>query len=40
MREGADNAGIYGEERSFSSDDAAMRKAAPVVDAVMLIYGE
>lgn len=40
MREGADNAGIYGEERSFSSDDAAMRKAAPVVDAVTLMYGE
>lgn len=40
MREGADNAGIYGEERSFSSDDEPMRIAAPVVDAVMLIYGE
>lgn len=40
MRENADNAGIHGEERSFSSDDAAMRIAAPVVDAVTLIYGE
>ena len=40
MRESAENAGIYGEERSFLSDDAAMRKAAPVVDAVTLTYGE
>ncbi len=44
MREGADNAGdndgVYGEERSFMSDDAAMRKAAPVVDAVGLQFGE
>lgn len=40
MREGADNAAIYGEERSFMSDDNGMRKAAPVVDAVGLRYGE
>jgi hypothetical protein len=40
MREGADNAGIYGEERSFTSDDTGMRKAAPVVDAVGFRYGE
>jgi hypothetical protein len=40
MREGADNAGIHGEERSFLSDDAAMRTAAPVVEAVTLMYGE
>lgn len=40
LREGADNAGIHGEERSFLSDDAAMRNAAPVVDAVTLAYGE
>jgi hypothetical protein len=40
MREGADNAGIYGEERSFMSDDPAMRKAAPVVDAMGFRYGE
>lgn len=40
LREGADNAGIHGEERSFLSDDAAMWNAAPVVDAVTLAYGE
>ncbi len=40
MRENADNAAIYGEERSFNSDDAGMRTAAPIVDAVSLQYGE
>jgi hypothetical protein len=40
MREGANNAGIYGEERSFMSDDVAMWKAAPVVDAMGFRYGE
>lgn len=40
MREGADNAAVYGREQSFMSDDAGMRKAAPVVDAVGLRFGE
>ena len=40
MREGADNTAIYGEERSFMSDDEGMRKAAPVVDEISLRYGE
>ena len=40
MRENADNTAIYGEERSFTSDDAGMRIAAPVVDAVSLRFGE
>lgn len=40
MREGADNAAVYVGEQSFMSDDEGMRKAAPVVDAVGLRYGE
>ncbi len=40
MREGADNAAVYVGEQSFSSDDEGMRKAAPVVDAVALRFGE
>lgn len=40
MREGADNAGVYIGEQSLMSDSEAMRKAAPVVDAVMLRFGE
>lgn len=40
MREGADNAGVYVGEQSFMSDDEGMRKAAPVVDAVGLRFGE
>jgi hypothetical protein len=40
MREGADNAGVYIGEQSLMSDSEAMRKAAPVVDAVGLRYGE
>jgi hypothetical protein len=40
MREGADNASVYVGEQSFLSDDAGMRKAAPVVDAVGLRFGE
>ena len=40
MREGADNAAVYGGEQSFMSDDEGMRKAAPVVDAVGLRFGE
>ena len=40
MREAADNSGIYGEERSFMSDDAAMSKAAPVVEAISLRFSD
>jgi hypothetical protein len=40
MREGADNAGVHVGEQDFMSDDAAMRRAAPVVDAVGLRFGE
>ncbi len=40
MREGADNAAVYVGEQSFMSDDEGMRKAAPVVDAVSLRFGE
>jgi hypothetical protein len=40
MREGADNAAVYVGEQSFMSDDEGMRKAAPVVDAVGLRFGE
>lgn len=44
MREGpenaADNAGVYIGEQSLMSDSEAMRKAAPVVDAVGLRFGE
>ncbi len=40
MREGADNAGVYIGEQSLMSDSEAMRKADPVVDAVMLRFGE
>jgi hypothetical protein len=40
MREAADNSGIYGEERSFMSDDAAMSRAAPVVEAISLRFAD
>ena len=40
MRENADNAAVYVGEQGFSSDDAGMQKAAPVVDALSLEYGE
>jgi hypothetical protein len=40
MRENADNAAVYVGEQSFSSDDAGMQKAAPIVDALSLEYGE
>ncbi|MGE3991015.1 MAG: hypothetical protein AB7F49_24110 [Pseudorhodoplanes sp.] len=40
MREGADNAAVHGGEQDFMSDSEAMRKAAPVVDAVGLRFGE
>ena len=40
MREGADNAGVHIGEQSLMSDSEAMRKADPVVDAVMLRFGE
>lgn len=40
MRDGADNAGVYIGEQSLMSDSEAMRKADPVVDAVMLRFGE
>ena len=40
MREAADNSGIYGEERSFMSDDAAMSKAAPVVEDISLRFAD
>ncbi len=40
MRDGADNAAVYVGEQSFMSDDEGMRKAAPVVDAVALRFGE
>lgn len=40
MREGADNSGVYIGEQSLMSDSDAMRKAAPVVDAVGLRFGE
>jgi hypothetical protein len=44
MRQGpnsdADNAGVYIGEQSLMSDSDSMREAAPVVDAVMLRFGE
>jgi hypothetical protein len=40
MRDGADNAGVYIGEQRLMSDSEAMRKADPVVDAVMLRFGE
>lgn len=40
MREGADNNAVYGGEQSFLSDDEGMRKAAPIVDAVELRFGD
>lgn len=44
MRQGpnseADNAAVYVGEQSFMSDSEDMRKAAPVVDAVELRFGE
>jgi hypothetical protein len=40
MREGADNAGVYVGEQSLMSDSEAMRRAAPIVDEVILRYSE
>lgn len=40
MRDGADNAGVYIGEQSLMSDSEATRTADPVVDAVMLRFGE
>jgi len=40
MRDGADNAGVHIGEQSLMSDSDAMRKANPVVDQVMLMFGE
>jgi hypothetical protein len=40
MRDGADNAAVYVGEQSLMSDSEGMRKAAPVVDAVELMFGE